>query len=167
MGEFTSRYPVRRLVSHSVATFGRGESETRHRSILDNILGELIWNSAVGWYEGQGQVAGRTVSLLLEPQDHDIPPELTAARKTFLYIRDHDDELRRHAAQCLLERCNRGNGETTEERFTQSIRLAAIELFPDGRAKAYYDDGKLFQGQPICIAVRVDGTLEWATLAGG
>ncbi|BAZ02272.1 hypothetical protein NIES37_62840 [Tolypothrix tenuis PCC 7101] len=135
------------------------------QKIQNDILGELVWNSKLQWWSNQVEIIpGNIVNLSVDIDDTEIP-----ACHSFTRIQAQEINLRRFAANQLLERYNKHWNNGTEIdclTFIELIKLVSVHINTDGSADLFYDDGELFGGHTIIISIDCNGACEDAQIAG-
>src|SRR5262249_26778923 len=112
---------------------------------------------------------GHLVNIAVSPEDADLATALKAARRAWDEIREEEIDLRRSAADELLDLHNQewNDGLPIDaEEFSERMTLESITFFPDGGADLFYHDGGLFGGNTIILGVLADGSFGGATIAG-
>ena len=142
---------------------------------------------AFGQYKASNQFIadmdwlGNTISVSLDqhPDDSsDIPPPAALATLRKLYAAPEKWQacLENWACDALLESARDWQDDTdddgepvsplTAETFRQRIRLDLLSCRYDGSFAAWFDDGDLFAGHIIYVAVNPDGSFREATFMG-
>jgi hypothetical protein len=133
-------------------------------TIHEELLGRLRWDPTRGLWMGETELfSGQLIQIGLY-QDVDIWASLKAARITLDRIGATEFELRRAAAEELIadynEEWNDGIFPLDEEEFSKKLQLVSITFYPNGEADLFYDDGGLFEGQTLVVAVEPDGAFK-------
>jgi hypothetical protein len=130
-------------------------------TIHEEVLGRLTWRPARGCWEGEASpFGGRPIHVAIY-QDGELWNALQAARSTYDRIAEAEFDLRTQAAEELLDFYNdEWNDEVVplnERGFVARLALRGIVFFPSGEAELHYDDGGLFDGQTMIVAVDPTG----------
>ena len=144
------------------------------RTIHDETLGTLTWNSRLDWWEGQAEWApGRRVgvSLSVEDDDPDAAPTAAIAHagRVLNSLAELEPEARQLAADELLEIYNEewNDGDPlSPDEFVTRLTLEDIGLAADGSAELFYQDGGLFAGHTVLVSLDEAGNLDDADIAG-
>jgi hypothetical protein len=139
-------------------------------SIHEEVLGRLTWDAEFACWSGETElVPGQPVGLFVSQGDAGLPAALRSARGTLELLRLNEADLRRRAAEELLDLHNEEWNDglsITQEEFVERMTLESIAFFPDGGAELCYHDSGLFEGHAILLRVGADGAFDGATLAG-
>jgi hypothetical protein len=141
------------------------------RSFEDDTLGIIQYDKRFGWWS--------TIAQLTQDLEIDLTLELGAAQsvpesilRAFQHLQDHELELRGSVCSHLLElaedwREDDGKPEPwTLEAFMDAVTITSASFDEDGAATIYYDDGEVFAGHVIVVAVSSDGAFQDANIAG-
>jgi hypothetical protein len=146
------------------------------RSFEDDTLGTIQYDKRFGWWS--------TIADLTPDLEIDLTLELGAAESVpesilsaFKHLQDHEPELRQAVCSHLLELAEdwRDEDETpgsptsgpwTLETFMKAVTITSASFDEDGAATIYYDDGEVFAGHVIAVAVSSDGEFQDANIAG-
>lgn len=141
------------------------------RSFEDDTLGTIQYDKRFGWWS--------TIAELTPDLEIDLTLELGAAEhvpesilSAFKYLQDHELELRHNVCAHLLELAEewRDEDDTPEawtlEAFMKAVTITSASFDEEGAATIYYDDGEVFAGHVIMVAVSSDGAFEDASIAG-
>lgn len=144
------------------------------RTIHDEALGTLTWNSRLDWWETQAEWApGRCVGVSISVEDDaaDTAPtaEIAHTRRVLNSLPELEPEARQLAADELLEiyneEWNEGDPLSAEE-FVTRLTLEDVGIAADGSAELFYQDGGLFAGHTVLVSLDTDGNLDDADIAG-
>lgn len=144
------------------------------RTIDDETLGTLTWNSELDWWEGRAELSPTHsigLSITVEDEDAEAPSqaEIDQARRLLLRLREHEPEARLVAAEELLAIYNDEWNEDEpldEEEFMARLTLDDLSVAPDGSAELFYQDDGLFAGHTVLVSLGADGNFEDADIAG-
>ncbi|MBD2208907.1 DUF2262 domain-containing protein [Calothrix sp. FACHB-156] len=140
------------------------------QTIQNDILGELVWNSKLKWWSSQVEITpGNIVNVSVDNDDKDITAAIEIACHSFTRIQEQEINLRRFAANQLLELYNEywNNGDVIDcLSFMELIKLAAVVINTDGSTDIFYDDGELFGGHTIIVSIDCHGAFKEAQIAG-
>ena len=143
------------------------------RALHDDVLGTLIWNDKLDWWEGQVELAPSHaigLSIGVEEEEGDpSPEEIEQARRILFRLREREPEARIVAAEELLDIYNDQWNEDEpldEEEFMARLTLDDLSVAADGSAELFYRDDNLFAGHTVLVTVGVDGNFEDADIAG-
>jgi len=144
------------------------------RTIHDEMLGALTWNSQLGWWEGQAEIApdrSVTFSVSVEDEETDEEPrvEIENARRVLLRLPEQEPEARQLAADELLDIYNEewnDDDPLSAEEFMTRLVLDDVGIFADGSAELFYQDGGLFTGHAVLVTLDAAGNLDDADIAG-
>jgi hypothetical protein len=141
------------------------------RNFEDDTLGTIQYDKRFGWWS--------TIAELSPDLEIDVTLELGAAENVpesilsaFKHLQNHEPELRREVCSHLLEMAEdwRNQDETpepwTRETFMDAVTITSASFDEDGAATVYYDDGEVFAGHVIVVAVSSDGKFQDANIAG-
>jgi hypothetical protein len=140
------------------------------RSFEDDTLGTIQYDKRFGWWS--------TITDLTPDLEIDLTLELGAAEsvpasilRAFKHLQNHEPKLRRNVCSHLLElaedwRDEDNTPEWTLETFMKAVTITSASFNEDGAATVYYDDGEVFAGHVIMVAVSSDGAFEDASIAG-
>jgi hypothetical protein len=133
-------------------------------SIHEEALGRLTWDPEQGWWSGETELFPGQLVKIGVYQDADLWAALGTARATLDRIRDTEFDLRRAAAEELIDDYNEEWNDDIlpldEEDFSKRMHLVSVTFFPDGQADLFYDDGGLFEGQRMVVAVGPGATYQ-------
>ncbi len=133
-------------------------------TIHEEMLGRLTWDPARGWWAGETELFPQQLVKIGLYQDADLWSALKAARATLDRIGETEFDLRRAAAEELIDDYNEEWNDyflpLDEEEFSKRMRLESIVFFPDGQADLFYDDGGLFEGETMIVAVGADASFQ-------
>jgi hypothetical protein len=141
------------------------------RSFEDDTLGTISYDRRFGWWS--------TIAELTPDLELDLTLELGAAERVpesilnaFKHLQNHEPELRQNVCSHLLELAEdwRDGGEASEpwtlESLMKAVTITSASFDEDGAATIYYDDGEVFAGHVIVVAVSSDGGFLDANIAG-
>ena len=141
------------------------------RSFEDDTLGTIQYDKRFGWWS--------TIAELTPDLEIDLTLELGAAESVpesilgaFKHLQDHELELRQNVCTHLLELAEdwRDEDDTpkawTLEAFMKAVTITSASFDEDGAATIYYDDGEVFAGHVIVVAVSSAGEFQDANIAG-
>ncbi|MDZ7957127.1 MAG: DUF2262 domain-containing protein [Aulosira sp. DedQUE10] len=140
------------------------------QTIKNDILGELIWDSKLDWWSSQVEIyPGNIVNLSFDADDAETPTVIELVCHSFTRLQEQEANLRRCAANQLLDLYNDSwnNGDEIDcQTFMKLIKLAEVHINSDGNANLYYDDGELFGGHVIIVSIDCDGAFTDVEIAG-
>jgi hypothetical protein len=146
------------------------------RSFEDDTLGTIQYDKRFGWWSTIAELApDLEIDLTLELGAAESVPE--SILNAFKHLQDHEPELRQEVCSHLLEMAEdwRDEDETpgsqtlgpwTLEKFMKAVTITSASFDEDGAATIYYDDGEVFAGHVIAVAVSSDGAFQDANIAG-
>ncbi|MBD2356332.1 DUF2262 domain-containing protein [Tolypothrix sp. FACHB-123] len=138
--------------------------------IKNKILGELTWHNDLNWWKGKLEITpGNVISLSVDSENIETPSVSELAYHSFTRIQQQEVNLRRSAANHLLDLYNDSwnNSDAIDcPTFMNLIKLEAVHLNFDGSATIYYEDGDLFGGHVIVVSIDCNGIFEDADIAG-
>jgi hypothetical protein len=141
------------------------------RSFEDDTLGIIQYDKRFGWWSTIAQFSlDLEIDLTLELGAAESVPE--SILRAFKHLQDHEPELRQNICSHLLElaedwREDDGNPEPwTLEAFMKVVTITSASFDEDGTATIYYDDGEVFSGHVIVVAVSSEGEFQDANIAG-
>ena len=146
------------------------------RSFEDETLGTVQYDQRFGWWSAQPALTPNLeIVLMLElgAAGH-VPESILGA---FKHLRNNEPELRKNVCSHLLGLAEtwRDEDETpksqtsqpwTLETFMNAVTIVSASFDEDGAATVYYDDGEVFAGHVIMVAVSSDGEFRDASIAG-
>ena len=138
----------------------------------DPLLGKLVLNKAVNWFDGKATWLGQEVRFSVEPDDDNSPaPALQAAKSLWEAAGEWDEKARRYAAEEMLENkienwLEEGEAELTIEQFMANMRLNSITFGPGGNVDFWFDDGDMFWGHAITVSGSLAEGFTDASIAG-
>lgn len=134
--------------------------------IFNNILGEVIYNKKLEWYEGTVKWCGNDVNFSLNIDNSDISllSELVSTADEIIGNQQKWDVIvRKYAAKWLTELANdwayddydedeaEEPPEITEEEFASRIDLCEISFYEDGRFIFWFYDDDMFAGHSVTV----------------
>lgn len=144
-------------------------------TIRDDMLGALVWNSDLDWWEGRvDMLPGHSVSISLTVEDDedsatDIDALIQHGRRIVAFIREHEPEARLVAADELLDIYNQewNDGKPLdEEEFMDRLAIDDVNVADDGSAELFYKDDDLFAGHTVVVTIDTAGNFADADVAG-
>lgn len=138
----------------------------------DEILGALRHDPDLNWYEGRWAAATGPVLIKLQlDEDGRIEPALARARRVLPDLATFAAAAADHAVAELLELKNEswlaeGEEPVTPEEFRLRMRLSGIVFDQDGEVTFYHEDGDLFWGHSIEVAMDAEGDFHHADIPG-
>jgi hypothetical protein len=146
------------------------------RSFEDDTLGLIRYDKRFGWWSTIAELAPNLeIDLTLELGAAERVPE--SILRAFKHLQTHELELRREVCSHLLELAEdwrdqdetpepQTSGPWTPEEFMKTVTITSASFDENGAATIYYDDGGVFAGHVIVVAVSSDGAFEAAGIAG-
>lgn len=139
--------------------------------IKDDILGELIYNKELKFFEGNIKWLEKNISVYLDIKNPEDKESIIKTKKELLNLYnsqiEKDNEFRKFAASELIEQANDWNDEEIlEEEFVKRISLSELSISEDGDFVAYYNDDDIFWGHIITVYGNVEKGLESANMEG-
>ena len=141
------------------------------RSFEDETFGTVQYDKRFGWWSAQTDLTPNLeIVLMLELGAAEHVPE--SILNAFKHLRNHEPELRQTVCAHLLELAEdwRDEDENPEawtlETFMKAVTMVSASFDEDGSATVYYDDGEVFAGHVIMVAVSSDGEFRDASIAG-
>jgi hypothetical protein len=146
------------------------------RSFEDDTLGTIRYDKRFGWWS--------TIAEFTPDLEIDLTLELGAAEhvpesilNAFKHLQDHELELRQEVCSHLLELAEEWRDEDdtpgsqtsqpwTLETFMKAVIITSASFNEDGAATIYYDDGEVFAGHVIAVAISSNGEFQDADIAG-
>lgn len=133
---------------------------------VDPILGTLVFDEGMGWYEQKREWNGELIELTIDNGEEEVLQREAGIAAAI--IEDMDAWIQaccQQAAEELLEVKNteylaveEGEEPVTEEEFIANLILECIQVFDDGDFAFWFDAGSLFNGRLI---------LAWGSLKEG
>jgi hypothetical protein len=139
-------------------------------TINDKRFGQLIWDSELErWSTCVELIENRQIELNIEPENSELETVFEQAHRVFKKIQNNEFNLRLQIASALgptyTESWNDGSA-ISQDLFATKITLYNITLHADGRAKLFYDDDDLFDGNSIIVELDPSGEFQSAAIAG-
>ncbi|MBD2456065.1 DUF2262 domain-containing protein [Nostoc sp. FACHB-87] len=140
--------------------------------IKHEILGQLVYNAELDWYESQIVVDETLISLSLSMENnHEVELILARASGVVRNLKHYAKDAEEYAVIKLLELKNEtwlDEDETflTSEEFKDQIILEGLVFSPDGEVEFYYNDGNIFFGHCIILTMDKDNCFIDAMIAG-
>lgn len=142
----------------------------QEQTVEDEILGTLIWDSQLEWWEGRQEITpGQTISVTVSADDVPLDTVLEQARQLFRRIQAAEPMFRRSTVDVLLDRYNSAWNEgppISSDAFMSRMTITALSVYADGSAEIDYSDGDLFRGHTITLSVDKNGSAEYASING-
>jgi hypothetical protein len=128
----------------------------------DPLFGPLQWDESLDWWVGSVDfLPGLRIDVFIvhEYDGATAQEELAQARRVFGRLKERELEYRRwSAAQLLWSRWNKHEPMTVDA-ITELLRVATLEVSPDGSASIYWnDDDELFYGHNVVTRLAPDGS---------
>lgn len=139
---------------------------------VDAVLGTLVWNADLEWWEGQADIAGVPIRFSLsQPEDGGsaAAPNIEKARSVIAFLREHEPEARLVASDELLEIYNaewNDGPALSDEEFMARLILDDLSIADDGTAEVFYRDDGLFAGHAVVVTIDENGNFADADVAG-
>ncbi|OYY89403.1 MAG: hypothetical protein B7Y45_12420 [Sphingomonas sp. 28-66-16] len=142
--------------------------------LVDSVLGELRYNAKLGWYDADVQWCGASASMSLSVEQVDDLPGAAATAKALL--EGQTTWQARMMEAVVRDLLDLKNGEWfdpehdaapyTPETLVAPLTLEGATIFADGTATFFFEDGNLFFGHTILVAVDTASGDVTADLAG-
>jgi hypothetical protein len=126
--------------------------------ISDPLLGRLIFNRRVGWFEGQVKWLGKTIDVALSANgEHDTHAAIQSAHVFLDSMLEWSQKINNLAVAELLNLKNEcwldeGEQNVSSAEFLHRMQPASFTVYPDGSFEFWHDDGELFWGHSILIS---------------
>lgn len=145
---------------------------------IETDLGKLVLDREYSWFKGKIDWNGVKVSLILETDQEDgeqAETALVVANKLATSVAEWDSNMKKYAAQELVDLANDWLADNEDEHapesideqyFIQAIKLSELAINSDGSITAYFDDGDLFWGHSIEVDIDEEGEFVSADIAG-
>jgi len=140
--------------------------------MTDPILGRLVLNKSVDWFEGTIEWLGKPVEIAVCKDQHGSPADaLRTAKALVERMRDWAAGVDGYALSQLLPLKNDVWLEEEEEPvsradFLARMQLRSITVRAQGRFEFGHDDGDLFWGHSIQVSGSLEQGLKSAYVAG-
>lgn len=140
--------------------------------ISDPILGRLILNRPLGWFEGQVMWLGKTIKVALSADGElDKQTAIAAAKVLLDSMLEWTQQINNLALTELLSLKNESwlDGDEQEignTEFLNRMQLTEMTVYPDGSFEFWHDDGELFWGHSILISGSLAKGVTDASIAG-
>lgn len=145
--------------------------------IEDEKLGKFTLDRKYGWFDGNIDWLGNSISIQLELDEENASTARWAfmsLKKVALDIQNWDTKIRQYAAKELTELANDWNeeedtastGKITEEDFAKRIEMDSITFNSDGSFEITFNDDDMFFGHWVVVYVDENGELESANMEG-
>lgn len=138
----------------------------------DPVLGRLVLNKAVDWFEGQVTWLGKTIDVALSA-DGEIDPQaaLKAAKVLLGSMAEWSRKIEHFAVSELLDLKNEcwlaeGEQEISATEFLTRMQLTSMTVYPDGSFEFWHEDGDLFWGHSILVSGSISLGVTDASIAG-
>lgn len=135
-------------------------------------FGDLVLDRSIGWFEGQAEWGGKTVSLSFPgAEEESLDDAIKTAESLFSNEANWRERIESYAVKELLDLKNdtwlqEGESKLSAEQFISRMTLNSISILPDGGFEFWYDDGDLFWGHSIMVSGNVKGDLTDAGIHG-
>lgn len=140
--------------------------------ISDPVLGRLVLNKAVDWFEGQVAWLGKTINVALSA-DGEIDPQaaIRTAKVLLASMPDWSGQINHFAVSELLELKNEcwlveDEHEISGTEFLNRMQLTSMTAYPDGSFEFWHEDGDLFWGHSILVSGSLSLGVTDAGIAG-
>lgn len=127
--------------------------------LVDDLLGTLVWDDNLNWYQGEVSVANVSFELSLNPDEGtDASRALARARQIVEDFERYRQMAADYAVDGLLDLKNDawlddGENEVSAEAFQAKMTLNAITVEADGAVTFWHHDGDLFRGHSIQVCI--------------
>lgn len=141
-------------------------------SIKDELLGTLIWNDQLEWWEGKLKLESATPFVLYVFARRDFTPDrkiTDECRKAIHRIVGSEAEYRLYAAKqlCDIHNSEWNNGPPiSEAEFAQRLVTDTVEVHESGYAEIHFGDGGLFWDHGVGVRIRESGEFQEAVVEG-
>lgn len=142
------------------------------QELQDPLLGRLVFNKAIEWFEGKTPWLRHDVRVSLGPDGNgSIAIAKQTAQALWQNPAEWEGKARLFAAEKMLANKNENwlkNDEAvlTPVQFMDKLRLTSITLGPLGKFEFWFDDGGLFWGHWILVSGTLDKGFADADIAG-
>lgn len=140
--------------------------------IVDPVLGRLVLNKSINWFEGKITWLGKRVDVAVSVDDAGNPTDSLRTAKSLLEgMEQWAIKVNEYAAGELLELKNDnwlGEDENpiSKGEFISRMQLNSITTYPDGDFDFWHYDGDLFWGHSIQVSGSLSEGLTHADIAG-
>jgi hypothetical protein len=140
--------------------------------ISDPLLGRLIFNRRVGWFEGQVKWLGKTIDVALSANGgHDTHAAIQSAHVFLDSMLEWSQKISNLAVAKLLNLKNEcwldeGEQNVSSAEFLNRMQPASFTVYPDGSFEFWHDDGELFWGHSILISGSLSNGVTNASIVG-
>ena len=143
--------------------------------VIKDSIGEFTLNRAYSWFEGNIDLAGSKVSVMLDAnEDASLPSKSFGYLKTFVGDIDRrDSEIRDVIVKEMWETAedwlaSDGDAEVlTEDYFYNSLYLGELSISEAGDLTLYYGDKEdIFAGHAVEVRADIEGSIENVALVG-
>ncbi|CAN5341697.1 hypothetical protein BH09PSE4_BH09PSE4_08520 [soil metagenome] len=142
--------------------------------IIDPVLGPLTYDAKFGWYDADVSWCGARVGFSLSVEQEDELPEAIAVARALL---DAAPEWQARMSEAMVrDLLELKNGEWLDpehdpapyiaETFLAPLKLEGATTLPDGTAEFFFDDGDLFFGHSLIVALDTASGRASASLGG-
>jgi hypothetical protein len=135
--------------------------------IRDPVLGLVSWDEKDRWWRfDAGPINGRSIGAIAIPEPNWNPvaeESLSSMRACAQWIRTNEPAIRTHIAREMFDWWLDSYYDedideiTTPEGFRDTIELAGISFYGNGKAYVLYDDHNLVGGHTISLSVSPSG----------
>lgn len=136
--------------------------------IYNKVLGELVYNEELKWFEGNVNWCGNDVDFSLNVDNSnktELNNTISVATDMVNNQQKWDDTVRKYAAEYLTDLANdwayadygeedeesEEPPEITEQEFAERIDLCDITFYSDGRFVFWFYDDDMFAGHSVTV----------------
>lgn len=140
--------------------------------ISDPVLGRLVFNRAVDWFEGQVPWLGKTIDVALSAEGRKDPvPALRSTKVLLGSMAAWSRQIKRLAVSALLDLKNEcwldeGEPAISGAESLARIQVTSMTVHPDGSFEFWHDDGDMFWGHSILVSGSLALRVTDACIAG-
>ena len=122
------------------------------RTVLRHpVLGKLVWNARVRWWEGDIPDQGEAV-FFADGEESPDPGYASRVHERLSAVMVRIGEARAFAEAKLGDRARTG-WSGVKPSFDDAVTLSSVALRGDGTAEVWLDGGVLFQGDGIIVVL--------------
>jgi hypothetical protein len=140
--------------------------------ILDPIIGKLVLNKSVNWYEGKMDWLGKPLAIAISIEENNAIADSLITAKALLHgMEQWTNKVNASVVEHLLELKNdnwldEDEPPVTAQEFIERMEITSITASSDGAFEFWLNDGDLFWGHSIQVVGTLGGGLTSAAIAG-
>ena len=128
--------------------------------IYSKILGELVYDKEMDWFEGEVTWSGTSINLYVGgDSETELNRNISIAEDIVKNQQKWNDTVRKYAAKQLTELANdwaddeepEEPHEITEQEFAERIDLCGIDIQGDGNYTFWFNDDDMFWGHSVTV----------------